>query len=319
MMIFETRTFFAFDVPCTLVAAGPAARVALASAEELCHRYEGLFSHTRDTSDVSRLNRAAGARTAIDPETAELLRISLAYCAASGGRFDITAGELARLWNYHAARVPSEAEIKAALGHVGYWGVHVDGAVAWLDDPAARITLGGTAKGYIADRVRGHLLANGAVAGMVNLGGNIAMYGSREDGLPWEVALDDPLAPGSVAAIIEVGEAAVVTSGVTERTFVRDGRAYHHIVDLATGRPVVTDIASVTVVAPEAMVGEGWSTTLLAAGSTAALALAAEHGLEIAIIRADRAMLTTPGLAPRGRRLPTHGSAALPVPVLRLP
>lgn len=316
-MVFETRTFFAFDVPCTLVAAGPSARAALASAEGLCRRYEGLFSHTRGISDISRLNRAMGARTAIDRETAELLRISLAYCAASGGRFDITVGGLARLWSYRDARVPAETEIEAALRHVGYRGVHVTDTEAWLDDPEAQVTLGGTAKGYIADRVRAHLLANGAVAGMVNLGGNVAMLGLREDGLPWEIVLDDPLAPGSVAAIIEVGEAAVVTSGVTERSFVCDGHAYHHIVDLVTGRPVMTDIVSVTVVAAEAMVAEGWSTTLLAAGSGAALALAAENGLEIVIVRADRRMLATPGLVSRGRRLPSHAGSATPVPVLR--
>lgn len=316
-MKFDTRSFFAFDVPCTLVAAGEGSVAALASAEAQCARYEDLFSHTRADSDIGRLNRAGGAPVAVDPETAELVRLSLSYCARSGGRFDITAGALARLWDYHAARVPDGAELARALAHVDYRGVHIADGTIWLDDPAARITLGGTAKGFIADRVRAHLVARGMVAGMVNLGGNIAMFGVREDGLPWEVALDDPLAPGAVAALIDVGEMAVVTSGVTERTFVRDGRAYHHIVDLATGYPVVTDVVSVTVVSPEAMTGEGWSTTLLAAGSTEALRLAGEAGVEALIVRADRALLATPGLVAEGRRVPADLGSMAPVPVFR--
>ncbi|QWT17775.1 FAD:protein FMN transferase [Collinsella sp. zg1085] len=294
--MFTTLEFFACDTMCFLTAEGECAAEALHAAETLCHWYEHLLSEFIDGTDISRINNTGGYPVEVHPEVAHLLELSLSYCEASGGRFDITAEPLARLWNYHTAQLPSPSMVEEAKQHVNYRGVHVRDNRVWLDDAQACITLGGTAKGYIADKMRELLICRGQERGMVNLGGNIAIFGERSDGFPWEVVLDNPAQAGSPVAILDVGPLAVVTSGVSERFFKIDGERYHHIVDVSTGYPAKTDILSVTVIDSSAMRAEGFSTTLLLAGSKEAYRMAIREGLELLIVRDDGLIITSPGL-----------------------
>lgn len=84
----------------------------------------------------------------------------------------------------------------------------------------------------------------------------------------------------------------VVTSGIYERRFVANGTVHHHILDPHTGRPARTDPASTTVVARTSLGAEGYSTTLLALGSTRAARFVESHPQILAalLIRDDGSM-----------------------------
>jgi thiamine biosynthesis lipoprotein len=66
---------------------------------------------------------------------------------------------------------------------------------------------------------------------------------------------------------VETGGAAIVSSGIYERRFEKDGVMYHHILDPSTGMPARSDVVSATVVAENAVIGEGLSTIIILAGS----------------------------------------------------
>ena len=255
-------------------------REALDEAVARCQAFEGMFSRTIATSDVGRINAAAGEPTQVQPETAELISKALEYCAASDGLFDITIGAVSELWDFHEGIVPTDEAIQAALLHIGWQGVHVDVATSTvtLDDPDARLDLGGIAKGYISDVIIDQLAVAGVESGFVNLGGNVAVLGPKLDGSPWTVGVRNPF-PGqgqdatskSVVATIECTGGSVVTSGLYERSFTKDGRTYWHILDPRTGYPVETDLASATVYAPLSIDGDGLTKPLFMLGNTAAL------------------------------------------------
>ena len=89
----------------------------------------------------------------IDAETAKILQLSRHYCEETAGLFDVSMAPVAELWNFRKAQVPKPAEIAHALeiaktGHLRIMEDH-----AQLPIAESKVTLGGIAKGYVADRV----------------------------------------------------------------------------------------------------------------------------------------------------------------------
>ncbi len=244
---------------------------------------------------------------AIDPLTYDLLERALSYCAESEGAFDITVGPAVRLWNFHEGTVPDDGALAEAVRHVDWHALKLwkaatapaaesdaDAATeavpgfeaapepkacfAQLADPDAAVDAGGIAKGWIADALVAAMEAHGLSGTIVNLGGNVAVSGTKPTGDPWRVGIRDPRDPSQLIGAVPLVVGSAVTSGVYERCFTApDGTFYHHILDPRTGRPVETDVAGVTVICEKSIDAEGFSTTLLALGLERGLALARRH------------------------------------------
>lgn len=270
-------------------------RKAFEAARNRCRFFENKFSRTLSHSDISRLNNADGLWVEICKETYELLQHSLRYCEESGGVFDITMGSVVRLWDFHRGVIPDGKDIVEALTHVDWRTIKLGTREelnprndicrrprfsARIADPRASVDVGGTAKGYIADELGRLLQDNGLSSYVINLGGNVLAHGSKPQGEPWRVGIQDPRASresGCILGAVPLENASAVTSGTYERYFVHNGRAYHHILDPKTGYPVQTDLAGATVVARTSLDAEGYSTTLLALGKEAAVEFARTH------------------------------------------
>ncbi|MDO4591175.1 MAG: FAD:protein FMN transferase [Slackia sp.] len=294
--------FYAFNTVITLQAFGDQRICAKAfeSARDACRRFERLFSRTLPHSDITRINQAHGAWVDVSRETFDLIEASIGYCAESGGIFDITMGSAVRLWDFHAGTIPDRDELRKALEHVDWQSIDLSAANEAgtyaprirLNDPCASIDVGGTAKGYIADRLGEVLLRNGIESFIVNLGGNVLAHGTKPNGSPWMIGLQDPRASresGTILGAVPLCNASAVTSGTYERAFKRGGTTYHHILDTKTGFPVETDIAGATVIAERSIDAEGYSTTLLALGTNDAAAFVHAHpAIAIAYLADDQ-------------------------------
>ena len=281
-------SFFCFDTACSI--GGAMGQDLLDATVARCQGFERTLSRTIATSDVGRINAAGGAAVEVEADTAQLIELALGYCEASGGLFDITIGAVSELWDFHEGTVPSEDQIAAALPHVGFERVRVDGTTVTLGDPAARLDLGGIAKGFVADVLIDELEAQGVTSAYVNLGGNVKVLGDKPDGTPWKVGVRDP-APDADAstpiARIALDGGSVVTSGLYERQFEADGRRYWHILDPRTGYPVETDLVSATIVSERSIDGDGCTKPLFMMGWDEALAWAASHD-DLRVLLVDR-------------------------------
>ena len=288
-----SSTIFCFDTVCQL--RGVMDQATLDGAGELCDRFEQLFSRTIATSDVGRINAAGGAPVEVAPETADLIAKALGYCEASGGFFDITIGAVSSLWDFHNEVVPAEADIAAALPHVGWKNVQVDGTTVTLSDPEAMIDLGGIAKGWIADALISFFAEQGVTSACVNLGGNVAVLGTKPDGSPWRVGVQDPFAERGEAIIArtEMSGGSLVTSGLYERSFERDGRSFWHILDPRTGYPVETDVVSASVRSELSIDGDGFTKPLFFMSPEEGISWLEDLGLEGMLVMADGTILTT--------------------------
>ena len=290
-------SFFCFDTVC--VVGGVMLQEVLDEAVARCQGFEGTLSRTIESSDVGRINTAGGKPVQVQPETAELIAAALDYCAQSEGLFDITIGAVSELWDFHEGVVPDDEAIQAALPHVGWQNVHVDlgASTVTLDDPDARLDLGGIAKGYVADVIIDQLAAVGVESGFVNLGGNVKVLGPKADGSPWNVGVRDPddaSGERSVAVVRTTG-GSVVTSGLYERQFEHEGKRYWHILDPRTGYPAESDIVSASLYTQRSIDGDGFTKPLFMLGLDAALGFLEERGIDGLLVDAQGTVTMTAG------------------------
>jgi thiamine biosynthesis lipoprotein len=158
-----------------------------------------------------------------------------------------------------------------------------------------RIDPTGIVKGWAVERAARTLAAAGATGVSVNGGGDVQLLGVPGAGRPWRVGIADPIRPGGLAAVITAAgttELAVATSGTAERGA--------HITDPRTGRPAVTDLLAVTVVAPRLTWADCWATAAFAMGARQGLAwLESLPDVEALLITAGDEVRCTRGLASR--------------------
>lgn len=248
----------------------------LSECMKLCDKYEKIFSRTRTDSELYQLNHrkispAEGTTDTyiVSQELAELLSIGLDYSQKSDGAFDIAIAPLTELWDFtsESPSVPEDAEIQDALAFCGIQGVSVDGQKVTLESADTAFDLGGIAKGYIADRIKEYLCSQGVKSATINLGGNVVCIGTKPDGAPFKIGVQKPFADrNETAAVMEITDKSVVSSGIYERFFEEDGILYHHILNPQNGYPYDNDLISVTIISDRSVDGDALSTTCFALG-----------------------------------------------------
>lgn len=286
---------------CTLVAwadTHAAVAAALAAAEAVLRDQEALFSTWREASPVSRLNAAPVGRC---PAPAALVSL-LARChqihAATGGAFDPGCGPAVALWRQAAVdhRLPSATAIDAACKGSSVTDFSPEPAAVIKHRADARLDLGGIAKGEAIDRAVAVLAAGGCRGGIVDLGGDLRVFGGRPDGGPWRVGIRSPWQRG-LYGFIELADGAVATSGSYLRGHWIGGQRYDHVIDPRSGRPAAAGVASATVIAADTATADAWATALVVLGPAGLDRLPA--GIEALLLPGPRpaatAAVTSPG------------------------
>lgn len=262
----------------------------LSGAFALCEHYEKMLSRSLPESDVSRINSADGAAEASD-DTVKIISRSLYYSKLSDGKFDITVCPVSMLWDFNNEVVPSRDEIAAALKSVDYESIKIE--ENRVDSGGASIDLGGIAKGYIADRLKEYFESQAVKRGIISLGGSITVFGDKS----YNVGIKKPFEQESLAATLRVKNTSVVTSGIYERCFEREGVLYHHIIDPATGYPCETDLLSATIIGECALDCDALSTLCVLVGKErAAQLIEAQDGFEAVFIDSTGALSHTSGI-----------------------
>ena len=263
-------TFGAMGTEVILEAQGTDAAVldaALAEARAEFDRVDDMMTSWRDSPLVRMNDGADGTPRDVPEELADLVARALTVARLSGGAFDPTYASVGKLWDFKATPpvIPSQEDIAAALGKIGWAKVQVDLERSQVAMPAGtRLGLGGIAKGYGVDRAMNVLMARGIEHGIVNAGGDLKALGT-DMGKAWTIAIKHPRDRERAIAVVPVSNVCLVTSGDYERFFELDGERYHHIIDPRTGRPA-KGCMSATVTAPDAALADAVATALCVLG-----------------------------------------------------
>jgi FAD:protein FMN transferase len=262
--------FHAMGTECSVAVTasrGDAARArrALAAGRGEVESCERALSRFDERSDLSRLNRAGGAWVSIDHRLVEALRAAVRTREETDGRFDPTilpallAAGYDRSFEQLDDRPPQRVD-----GWRAGAAIEVDATAGRARiEAGATVDLGGIGKGFAATRALWAMREAWLElpGGLVDLGGDIAVWGESPEGGTWRIAIADPRSPGAQLGTIEISDGAVATSGRDTRRFGPDGDL-HHLIDPATGAPAATGPLAVTVVGLNAVDAEAYATAL---------------------------------------------------------
>ena len=311
-----SRTVFAMDTVMELTPKGENGKAACDAAVARIIELEGLLSVTDPESEIYAVNNAQGGAVPLSQDTQTLLRQALEYCAETDGALDISVYPVLRTWGFTTGeyQVPDDASIAALLEHVDYARVELDDDAGTVTLPEGmEIDLGSVAKGYTGDQVMQAFRDAGVTSGMISLGGNVQVLGTKEDGSPWRIAVQDPNGEGYVG-VIEVVDQAVITSGGYERYFEQNGEVYWHILDPATGRPAHSGVVSATIVGSSGTMCDALSTALFVMGPERAAEFWQSHeGFDFLLVLEDGSLVISDGLYERFTAAEDYADAAVEV------
>lgn len=292
MMLFDS--FRAMNTDMLVAAEGDpeAVNAGFGRVREFVRAAEERFTRFSEKSELSQLNRASGTWRRVSPELFEVIRIASKCASTTAGLFDPglldaleAAGYDRSMDAIREAGPGLERETLQPRGRVGDIRLNEDSSSVLLPR-GLRLDLGGIAKGWIAEQAVA-LLAPVADVRAVNAGGDMYAAGLPPEG-SWRVALEDPLHPDRILAVLALGPGAVATSSVTRRAWHQPGGVRHHIIDPRTRRPAVTDWLSMTVIAQHAAIAEVYAKVLLIAGRASTRAMAADSDAPLTFIGVDR-------------------------------
>ncbi len=268
---------------------GPSPAKVQAAVETILQGIDQHYSTYRADSIVSQFNQLPATQCqAMPPDMLELVALGQHLAHQSGGAFDLTVEPLLDLWGFgpqaRHEQVPDPQALAKARQRVGYQHLRIDGQALCKNAPV-ELDFNSIAAGHAVDLISERLRAMGIANFLAEATGELKAVGHKPDGSPWRVALELPREDRQVARqIIALNGLAVSTSGDYRHYFEENGRRYSHTFDARLGRPVMHDLASVTVLDASALQADGYSTLLLILGPERGWDFALAHGLAAVLV-----------------------------------
>lgn len=238
-------------------------------------------SRFRRDSELSRLNRARGARLDVTPLFAAALRLAIKAAVVTGGKVDPTLETSLVAAGYDCdwrqltpvpptVASPGSVPRVVARRPVAPWRT----IELWDDPPSARLPdgvrldLGATAKALAADRAAAAAHRASGASVLVALGGDIATGGPAPPG-GWMIRVTDDHrgGPDADGQTVSIDWGGLATSSISVRRWLYRGRVMHHILDPLSGEPVETS----------------WRTASVAAGSCAEANIASTAAIVLGV------------------------------------
>mgnify|MGYP004595557641 FL=1 len=296
-----SRDIFAMDTYMSVTAFGKNADAAVDAAQAEIERLDAMLSTGNGDSEIAKLNVSGMAELSVD--AGYLVERALELYTETDGAFDIAIYPVMEAWGFPSQnyQVPSEDVLqeRLTLADASKVSYDADSREISFGEAGMEIDLGGIAKGYTSARIMDIFRSYGITSGLVNLGGNVQVLGTKTDGSKWRVAVQSPDDESDYLGVLSVSDKAVITSGGYERYFEQDGITYHHIIDPKTGYPAENGLKSVTIVSADGTLADGLSTSLFIMGEEQAAEFWRMHSDEFdaILLTDDGTIYVTEGIA----------------------
>ncbi|MGL4651982.1 MAG: FAD:protein FMN transferase [Cetobacterium sp.] len=158
-------------------------------------------------------------------------------------KYDITMEPLMMIWGFSEEvepriSLPTEEELRKASENVDFSKVEIENENVMIKNKDVRLDTGSFLKGYAVKKAGEKLRESGVENGFISAISSIEAIGTKGDGSPWKIGIQNPDNPSEILGIIELNNQSMGVSGNYQTYVEIDGKKYHHILDKETNYPV---------------------------------------------------------------------------------
>lgn len=235
-------------------------------------------------SQIAHINRLAFEKPLeVSKEVFDLIKFSTEISEISNSSFDITVGPVIDLWKNaeQTNKQPTPQQIQHAKSLVGYYKLNLNtiNQTIQFEVDGMRLDMGGVAKGFGIDKAIESLKKNGAIGGLVDVGGDIRCFGAPPKSMKaWVIGLQNPQKTNifanknNVMTRFKLLDYAVATSGDYRRFTVIQGEKQSHIIDPVNSKGAKA-FSSVSIFSRDAKTADALATAVSVMGPDEGLKL----------------------------------------------
>ena len=269
-----------------------------ARVQDLFDEWEYTLSRFLPESELSQLNRRAGAYVMVSPLLYNVMEEALEAAQATGGLYDPTLLYQIQHMGYDRSFDTMDLqqnahEQESRLG--GDWrNIELDRYRQWVHLPVGvGVDFGGIAKGMAVDAALALLREEGITAAMVNAGGDLSVAGTPPGASSWPIAIESRVNEGQSKQenkspwLVPLQYGSMATSGITRRRWQQGNTLRQHLIDPRTGVSAQNEMESVSVVAARCEQAEVAAKVAFLLGMERGSEFLHNHGLSALLVQRD--------------------------------
>ena len=236
---------------------------------------DNQMSTYKINSEISLFNKLPkNAAINISTEFSKLIKKSIYWSDLTSGAFDITVFPAVLNWREgkkdreydNIWEPPTDLDVTMEMEKIGYNKIKLSANSLIKSTKGQMIDVNAIAKGWGVDKIYEYLKEERLHRFIVEVGGEIRVLGLNSMSQKWKIGIDVPdrkNQPGEkIYKVVALKDQSMATSGNYRNFFEYDGIKYSHIIDPRNGKSIVSDISSVTVVAPSCLDADVLATAL---------------------------------------------------------
>jgi thiamine biosynthesis lipoprotein len=268
------------------------------SIDSLLIRFDSSLSIYKPNSIISQINQTDTFVTT-DTLFIHCFKKAKEVWQNTEGYFDPTVAPLVNAFGFGFENIENVNDklLDSLRQLVGFEKIQLINDSIFIKPQKVMLDFNALAQGYSVDVVAGFLNKKGIRNYLVEIGGELKASGKTEKGQYWRVGVEKPVENNDnheLSAVVELNNQALATSGNYRKFYEKDGVKYTHTIHPKTGKPVISNILSATVVAKNCIDADAYATAFMVMGlNNAKLFVSQQSNLEALLIYNENNKLKT--------------------------
>lgn len=239
------------------------------------HRLFDIYNNYDGINNMKTINDNAGIKPVeVDREILNILEFAVEAYDLTDGKINVAMGSVLSVWHDYRtaglqkpelAKTPDISQLEEANQYTDIKKIKIDrdASTVYLPDSSMQLDVGAVAKGYAVGKLCEFLEERGVTSAIVSAGGNVQTMGTRADGTPWRVGIQNPDTSSKNVYLhaLRLEDMSLVTSGTYQRFYTVDGIRYHHIINPDTLAPW-NEYQAVTILCGDSALADALSTAV---------------------------------------------------------